>query len=108
MNDQFLMYNYLLVLKSTVEVYVHGTLESSNEDVRSILKECLDDTMGMQADTYDKMTEYGWYQVNNVEADTINQTLTKLQSQSSNSNDSENDDQIDNDSNEDNEDNSEE
>ena len=92
MSDQVLMDNYLLILKSTVEVYVHGTLESSNSDVRSLLKECLDDTMKMQADIYDKMTEYGWYQVNNVEADTINQTLTKLQSQSSNSNDTDNED----------------
>ena len=51
MSDQILMDNYLLVLKSTVEVYVHGTLESSNSDVRENLKECLDDTMKMQADT---------------------------------------------------------
>ena len=82
MNDQVLMDNYLLVLKSTVEVYVHGTLESSNEDVRSILKECLDDTMGMQADTYDKMTEYGWYQVNNVDTTQIMETLNKVKSNS--------------------------
>ena len=93
MNDQVLMDNYLLVLKSTVEVYVHGTLESSNEDVRELLKECLDDTMKMQADTYDKMTEYGWYNVNNVEASTINETLTKLQSQ--NSDDSEQNTDVD-------------
>lgn len=105
MNDQVLMDNYLLILKSTVEVYVHGTLESSNEDVRSLLKECLDDTIRMQADTYDKMTEYGWYQINNLEADTINQTLTKLQSQSDND---ENNDQNNNDTNKDIEDNSEE
>ncbi len=105
MNDQVLMDNYLLILKSTVEVYVHGTLESSNEDVRSLLKECLDYTIRMQADTYDKMTEYGWYQVNNVEADTINQTITKLQSQSDNSDDN---DQNNNDTNKDSEDNSEE
>lgn len=95
MSDQILMDNYLLVLKSTVEVYVHGTLESSNSDVRENLKECLDDTMKMQADTYDKMTEFGWYQVNNVETDTINQTLTKLQNQSSDSNEDENNSQED-------------
>lgn len=82
MNDQMLMDNYLLVLKSTVEVYVHGTLESSNNDVRELLKESLNDTLSMQADTYDKMTENGWYQVNNVEANQINQTLTKLQNSS--------------------------
>ena len=41
MSDQILMENYLLILKSTVEVYVHGTLESSNNDIRKILKKGL-------------------------------------------------------------------
>lgn len=84
MNDRTLMDNYLLVLKSTVEVYVHGTLESSNNNVRELLKESLNDTLSMQADTYNKMTEYGWYPVNNVETSQITQTLTKIQSQSNN------------------------
>lgn len=79
MNDRLIMENYLLILKSTVEVYVHGTLESSNEDSRNLLKECLSDTMTHQADTYDEMTRYGWYQINNVEASKIQNTLSKLQ-----------------------------
>ena len=29
MTDKLLMENYLMILKSTVEVYVNGTLESS-------------------------------------------------------------------------------
>ena len=41
MNDQLIMDNYLLVLKSTVEVYVHGSLESSNEGSRSLLNPSL-------------------------------------------------------------------
>ena len=55
MNDQIRMDNYLLILKSTVEVYVHGTLESSNERVRNLLKECLNEIMTSQANTYDKL-----------------------------------------------------
>ena len=78
MNDQIRLDNYLLILKSTVEVFVHGTLESSNPDVRSLLKSCLDSIMTSQANTYDEMTKYGWYTVNNVENTTINQTLNKL------------------------------
>lgn len=81
MNDQILMDNYLLILKSTVEVYVHGTLESSNKDIRELLKECLNETLTNQANTYDLMTEHGWYQVNNVNASVVNQTLTKLNNQ---------------------------
>lgn len=79
MNDRLLMDNYLLILKSTVEVYVHGTLESSNEDIRNLLKKCLDETMNHQARTYDEMTKYGWYTVNNVNSNEIKSTLNKIQ-----------------------------
>lgn len=82
MNDKLKMDNYLLVLKSTVEVYVHGTLESSNNDVRNLLKESLNDTLSMQADTYDLMTNYNWYDVSNVEEVEIRKTLTKIKSNS--------------------------
>lgn len=79
MNDKLLMDNYLLILKSTVEVYVHGTLESSNADIRNLLKEGLDETMEHQARTYDEMTKYGWYTVNNIESKEIQKTLNKVQ-----------------------------
>ena len=78
MLDQLLMDNYLLVLKSTVEVYVHGTLESSNEDIRESLKECLNDTLTHQANTYDEMTKYGWYNIKNIEKTVIKETLANI------------------------------
>lgn len=79
MDNQIIMEDYLLVLKSTVEVFVHGTLESSNKDILDILKNGLDEIMSSQANTYNEMTKYGWYQINNVDSDTINKTYTKLQ-----------------------------
>ena len=82
MDNKLLLENYLLVLKSTVEVFVHGTLESSNQDIRSILKECLNEILTCQANTYDLMTTYGWYQVNNVDSSEINKTLNKINNQS--------------------------
>lgn len=81
MNDKLLMDNYLLVLKSTIEVYVHGTLESSNNDIRILLKSGLEETLKHQSHTYDEMTKYGWYQITNVEASDINQTLNSIKSQ---------------------------
>ena len=78
MNDQMLLDSYLLLLKSTVEVYVHGTLESSNKKSRNLLKKCLDETMSMQASTYDLMANYGYYKVKNIDSNTISQTITKL------------------------------
>ena len=78
MDNNLIMENYLLVLKSTVEVFVHGTLESSNNDVRNLLKNKLSDIMTSQANTYDIMTKYGWYQVNNIDKNTINNTLNNI------------------------------
>lgn len=80
MDNKLIFENYLLVLKSTVEVYVHGTLESSNEDVRNLLKESLNSIMTYQANTYDLMKNNGWYQTNNVEVSKISQKLNKLES----------------------------
>ena len=78
MNDKLIMENYLLILKSTVEVYVHGTLESSNEDVRSLLNDTLNNILNSQANTYDEMTKYGWYTHNNVQTSDIQKTLDKV------------------------------
>ena len=82
MNDQVLMDNYLMILKSTVEVYVHGTLESCNNDIRKLLKSGLDETLKHQSRTYDKMTEYGWYKVDNVKQNSISQVLKKIEKNS--------------------------
>ena len=79
MNDKTILENYLLILKSTVEVYVHGTLESSNNTIRDTLKECLNRTLSHQADTYDLMVKNGWYQTNNVASKEIENTLSKLE-----------------------------
>ena len=78
MNDQLIMENYLLLLKSTMEVYVHGTLESSNESIRTLLKSGLDETVKNQAATYDLMSEYGWYKTSNVTEKEIKDTLKNL------------------------------
>ena len=80
MNDQLIMDNYLLVLKSTVEVYVHGTLESSNKDVKTLLKESLNEILDEQERTYNEMTKHGWYQTNNVNYNVIKNTLSKINS----------------------------
>lgn len=81
MDNKTIFENYLLILKSTVEVYVHGTLESSNESVRLVLKQGLNETMSNQAKTYELMKENNWYSVENVDVTKINSTLEKLEQQ---------------------------
>lgn len=73
------MDNYLLILKSTVEVYIHGTLESSYDGSRNTLKDCLKNTLENQAATYEIMTKYGWYQKENADTNKINKTLNKME-----------------------------
>ena len=78
MDNQLILDNYLLILKSTVEVYVHGTLESSNLDVKELLQDSLNETLNDQKNTYQEMIKYGWYQIENVETNKIQQTLNKV------------------------------
>ena len=73
------MENMLLLLKSNMEVYVHGSLEASNEKVHQSLKYGLEETLKLQHLLYNKMTEYGFYTVENVDKSVIQNTLTKLQ-----------------------------
>ena len=79
MDNKTIFENYLLILKSTVEVYVHGTLESSNEDVRMILKKGLNETMTNQALTYNLMKENNWYSPKNINSNEIMNVLKKLE-----------------------------
>jgi len=79
--NKLVLENYLLVLKSTVEVYIHGTLESSNPDTKSLLNDSLNTIINSQKDTYNKMTELNIYKINNVNNNAIKNTLSKLNSQ---------------------------
>ena len=76
--DKLLCEQMLLILKSNVEVYVHGTLESSNNKVRNALKNGLDMTMSMQEDLFNIMTDYNWYQVKNIKCSDIEKVYSKL------------------------------
>ena len=78
MNNKLLYETMLLILKSNMEVYTHGTLESSNKDVRKTIQKGLDTTLKLQEELYSKMEEYGWYQVPNIESKKIKSTLKKI------------------------------
>ena len=78
MNDRLLLENYLLILKATTEVYVHGTLESANDDVRSVLKLGLDETLKHQERVYNEMVSYDYYIVNNINPNEIESVLNKV------------------------------
>lgn len=81
MDNELIFNNYLMLLKGVVEVYIHGTLESSNEDVRETLKTSLNDILNSQRDTYNLMTQNDWYQVNNIKDSIIDKTYQKVTNQ---------------------------
>lgn len=78
MIDNLLMENYLSVLKSNVEVYVHGTLESSFEDTQKLLHDSLNKTIESQRNTYKHLVDLGVYKVEKVEKNVINTSLKNL------------------------------
>ena len=78
MSDKLIMESVLLLLKSTVEVYVHGTLESSNKIVHDTLKYGLDEIMEMQFNVFDEMSTRGMYKIENISAKNIKKTLDNL------------------------------
>lgn len=79
MNNELVFNNYLLILKSSTEVYVHGTLESKNKKVRELLKNGLIETVTNQGMTYDFMTENGWYNVENIKKEEIKKLKDTLE-----------------------------
>ena len=78
MTDRVMMENILLILKSNLEVYTHGTIESCNPDVRDALNYGLNETLKLQKEVFNEMSENGWYNLNNIESKEINKTLKKI------------------------------
>ena len=78
MNNEEIMTNYLSILKSNVEVYIHGTIESSNKNNKDNLKYGLDQTLLSQERTYNEMVSNSWYQINNVECKDIIKVFNKV------------------------------
>ena len=79
MSNELIFNNYLLILKSSTEVYVHGTLEAKTKKIRELLNSCLDTILLNQGKTYDLMTEYNWYTVENIDSTKVDEMLNKLE-----------------------------
>jgi len=78
MSDKELMTNYLSILKSNIEVYIHGTIESANSKVRDTLRYGLDETIDAQERCFKCMTENNMYEVSNIKASDVKKSYDKL------------------------------
>ena len=71
MNDRDLMENMLLLEKGSCDLYLHGTIESSNQNVCRTFNKALGDSLNMQSTIYGKMESKGWYAPQQAEQNKI-------------------------------------
>ena len=81
MQDKQLMENLLLLEKGACDLYLHGTIESGTEQVHQTFQTALNSSLHMESDLYDQMTAKGWYPVQNVEQQKIDQVKQKFSAQ---------------------------
>ena len=73
MNDQSIMENILMTTKGVCDLYMHGTIESATQNVHQAFDTALNDSLCMQSDIYQKMSDKGWYPAQKVDQQQINQ-----------------------------------
>ena len=55
MDDRNLMQDILLLEKGVCDLYMHGAIESSTQNINQTFKTALNDSLTMQDDIYKKM-----------------------------------------------------
>ena len=78
MNDRAVMENILLTTKGVCDLYMHGAIESGTQNVHQAFDQALNDSLCMQDGIYQKMTAKGWYPVQQVEQQKINEVRQKF------------------------------
>ena len=71
MDDKNLMQNLLLLEKGCCDLYMHGAIESANQNVLSAFSSAYDDSLSMQGEIFSKMADKGWYNIAQVEQQKI-------------------------------------
>lgn len=81
MDDKNLMENILLLEKGACDLFMHGTVESSTENVHKAFCTALNEALCLQNSIYEKMKEKGWYPSENVESSKITTVKEKFRAQ---------------------------
>ena len=85
MDDRNLMENMLLLEKGACDLFMHGTIESSTQNVHQTFNNSLNDSLKLQDDIYLKMQAKGWYPTEQVDQSQLIQLKTNLQPKAKNS-----------------------
>ena len=78
MDDKCIMENLLLTTKGVCDLYMHGTIESSTQNVHQTFDQALNDSLCMQDDIYKKMSAKGWYTMEQAEQEKILKVKNKF------------------------------
>ena len=77
MDDKNLMQNLLLLEKGGCDLYMHGAIESATQNVQQAFDSALSDSLCMQGDIYQKMSQKGWYPSQQADQQQISQVRQK-------------------------------
>lgn len=66
---------------NTIDLMMHGAIESSTPDVHCAFTQAFNDTLCMQNEIYKKMSQKGWYPMQQVEQQKINAARQKFSGQ---------------------------
>lgn len=78
MDDRNLMENMLLLEKGACDLFMHGTIESSTQNVHQTFNNSLNDSLKLQDDIYHKMQAKGWYPTEQVDQSQLNTVKNKF------------------------------
>ena len=78
MNDKEIMENLLQTTKGVCDLYMHGTIESSTQNVHSAFDDALSQSLCMQNQLYSQMSQQGWYPMQQAQQQQIQQVHSKF------------------------------
>ena len=78
MSDKDLMENVLQLEKGVCDLFLHGTIESSSEDVHKAFCMALNSSLATQDTIYNRMAEKGWYPTEQAEQSKVNSVKQKF------------------------------
>lgn len=81
MNDQNLMEDLLQLEKGACDLFMHGAIESSTQNVHQAFNTALTTALSMQDTIYTKMSAKGWYQTEQAEQNKVNALKQKYTAQ---------------------------
>ena len=77
-NDRNVMENILLLEKGACDLYMHGAIEASDQNVFSSFSSALQQSLQLQNQIYTKMKEKGWYAPEVAQQDKVTQLKQKF------------------------------